>query len=363
MTIAKVVTIACWLIAATVLIGLAIWFLTGTVFGIGSDIWSGGILSGISIGSWEVLTGSYNVVGTYNVETTGVSSLKIDWISNDVTVKPYDGDKIQITEFAQRELRDNEKLHLSTSGKTLTIKFFENGKIGRMPRKKLEVLIPHTLSGEIDNLSVDSVSGTLLVEGIDANTINVDTTSGSIQMSNITAQAFGAESTSGAITITYTRSGNMKVESISGAIRVSDSSARTLNCDTTSGSVNVSGAYESTRFHSISGRLSLDNQASGSILDAETTSGSMEMSGAFDRVITESISGKISVKSRIVPEALKAETTSGSIDVTVPDEGTITVYHSAVSGRFSSDVSVIMQGRGAQFEFSSISGSTKILAL
>jgi hypothetical protein len=46
----------------------------------------------------------------------------------------------------------------------------------------------------------------------------------------------------------------------------------------------------------------------------------------------------------------------------VPNRGEITVNHSSISGRFSSDIPVIMQSRNAQFNFSSVSGSTRILA-
>jgi DUF4097 and DUF4098 domain-containing protein YvlB len=89
----------------------------------------------------------------------------------------------------------------------------------------------------------------------------------------------------------------------------------------------------------------------------------MEISGAFESVKTESISGSISVRSLSVPDTLEADTTSGSITISVPNEGSITVHSSSMSGRFSSDIPVVMQSQNAQFVFSSISGSVKILEL
>jgi hypothetical protein len=64
----------------------------------------------------------------------------------------------------------------------------------------------------------------------------------------------------------------------------------------------------------------------------------------------------------IVPAKLNAESTSGSITISVPDEGAIPVYHSSISGRFSSDIAVILDNKGAQFEISTLSGNVRILA-
>ena len=83
-------------------------------------------------------------------------------------------------------------------------------------------------------------------------------------------------------------------------------------------------------------------------------------SGAFERVKLNSLSGSISISSGSVPSSLKANTTSGSITIAIPDEGGVTVSHSSMSGRFSSDIPVVMQNRDAQFELSSLSGNVRI---
>ena len=52
----KMITITCWIIAALALIGLAIWFLTGTAFGFAERNWR----IGWSVGTgWETLTGPF----------------------------------------------------------------------------------------------------------------------------------------------------------------------------------------------------------------------------------------------------------------------------------------------------------------
>jgi len=340
------------------MIGLAFWFLTGTLFGIGSDRWDSGRFGFIT--GWEILAGPFEIAGTYNADVYDIDSIDIDWVSGDVTVRPHDGDQIRVTEYAQRELRGTEKFHVSTSGDTLTIRFCEPGHIGRMPKKRLEVLIPRRLSESIDRLSVETVSGGIDVDSMVTQTLKADTVSGLVNISEITSRTLGVNSTSGAITVTSVLAIDFEAGSTSGAIQVFDSSARSIKCNNTSGSINISGAYGDVSAESLTGRIALDNSERRSISEANTSSGSLYLSGSFERVEVGSLSGSISVRSMIVPSTLKADNSSGSITVIVPNEGEITVFHSSVSGRFSSEVPVTMQDRGARFEFTTISGSTSI---
>jgi DUF4097 and DUF4098 domain-containing protein YvlB len=89
-------------------------------------------------------------------------------------------------------------------------------------------------------------------------------------------------------------------------------------------------------------------------------SGGMDLQGSFGEATLESVSGGISIKSSVVPSSLKAETMSGGITVAVPDEGPVTVSHSSVSGKLSSDLPIVMQGKDAQFRLSTVSGRVRI---
>ena len=356
----RVITVVCWVITALALAGVVIWFLTGTVFGFMSDRFNLDWSFGTNMERLEILTGPYQVAGTYDHTVTGIDSLNIDWVHGDVSVTPYNGADIRITEYAQRELRDEEKLRISAPDGTLTIKYRENSRPIRMPRKKLEVLIPVSLSGSFKSFTAGTVSGSITVDSISADRLKTNTISGAIQVAGASSPALSLESTSGALTAERVSAGNLNLNSISGSIWVADSSAENLDCDTTSGSVNVSGDFNSAKLNSISGRLTINNSAQGSVLNADSTSGSIDASGAFEKVGVNNISGSVTIRSAIVPSKLKAETTSGSITVSAPVDGTIPVNHSSLSGRFSSDIPVIMQSGGAQFELSSLSGSIKI---
>ena len=361
----KVITILCWFVVAAILIGLAGWFLTGTMFGARSERWNKIMPLSFNIGRMEVLTGPYEPVGTYDISTAGINSIRVDWIAGNIDIRTYDGDQVKVTEFAQRELRDDEKLSFAISNDTLAIRFRERnlGNILNMPQKKLEVLIPRGLGESLDKLNVDSTSSRVDVQGLSAAAIRAESISGSVNLSNIISGTLYASSTSGSITITDIRADDIEIDSLSGTVRVSGAFTQKLDCETTSGGINVSGEFGDARLASISGRISLDNSAEQSTLKTDTTSGSQELWGSFDIAKVESLSGSISIRSRSVPSSLKADSTSGSITVAIPNAGPITVYHDSTSGRFSSDVPVVLQGRGAQFELSTLSGRTRIIAL
>lgn len=389
MNIMKVITVLCWIVAALAIIGLAIWFLTGTIFGIKTSYWNAegrksGLFSGIRTGGLEVLNGPYQKVGTYEVWISEAHSLKIDWIAGEVSITPYDGESIQINEYARRELREDEKLSYSTYARTLSIKFFEkdtNWVFDDITQKRLEVLIPRALSGIMNDLEVDSTSAGVHIENINAKQFEIKSISGRVEIANAETPSFSVKTTSGSIHVDTVKSEEITIESTSGSVHVSDCAAGEFKCETTSGSIDISGdfgeaklhstsgslsangAFSEAKLHSTSGRVKLENSASASTLSADTLSGSIELAGSFTDADVKSTSGRVSVSSRIIPSSLKVETTSGSIQIYVPNEGAITVRHSSTSGSFSSDVPVTMQSSNAQFRLSSTSGSVRIYEL
>jgi len=301
----RVITIVCWIITAIALAGIAVWFISGTVFGFMSDRW-GGWNFGMNIGGYESLAGPFSDVGNRSVDATGINSIKIEWVAGDIRITPHDENDIRITELAQRELRGNEKFYVGTLGDTLTIRYTERNLRGNLPQKQLEILIPRELSENMQIISIDTVSS---------------------------------------------------------SVTVTDIYATTLKCETVSGSMNFSGVFANTNLNSMSGRVTMENLAQNAVVNAETVSGKMEISGNFNNVGIETVSGNVSVTSTITPLLLKANSISGSITIAIPNDATISVNHSSVSGRLSSDIPVIMESKGAQFEISTVSGSAKILAL
>ena len=325
MSTTKVITIICWIVSALVLIGLAIWFLTGTIFGSWGGNWGGNWFSGINMSSFESLSGPFNSQGTQTIDTANLHSLNINWVAGEITIVPHDGNEIHVTEFAQRDLRDNETLRVSIDGGTLTIRFRERSAIaGNMPRKNLEVLVPRELSESLTMLSVNTTSGGVSVTDFEALTVNISSISADVEISGVVSQSIDISAISGAITATSIRAGRLDTDSVSGAVNISEALATTLYVNTISGRANTRGA--------------------------------------FDNVDVSTVSGGAIIRSSTAPNRMNVSTVSGAIEVHIPNTGEITVSHSAVSGRFSSEIPVIMQSGGA-YSFSSVSGNTSIFVL
>ena len=342
MNTTRIITIVCWCISALALTALALWFLFGfPFFGfVNMQTWG---FNNWSVGGFESLTGPYNPVGTHTLPQDGIDSISIDWVSGAITVIPHNDDNIVITEFAQRELNSNEQMKVSTQGNTVKIDYTESGRIiGRMPNKRLEVLLPHPLSDNLANLFINGTSGANTISDISAQTVDLDTTSGSINFTNVHA-------------------GTIKINCTSGTIDVSGSSANELRTNSTSGTQRLSGAFDNININGTSGALTIVNDAVDATVRTSITSGTQNVSGSFADVDMRSTSGSLTLLSRQIPASLYIDNTSGNINISVPNDGTVTVNHSSTSGRFSSDViPVVMQGSNAMWRVSSTSGSLTI---
>ena len=309
----RLITIICWAISALALLGLVVWALLG-----GLGLFNFGFSFGI---------GSFDIVGSHNVPADNIHSLDVDWTAGRVYIGTHTGNDIQITEFAQRNLRDGEELVLRTDSGTLAIQFAEHRTFRmNMPTKQLEILIPQTLGENFEDFRVNTVSGRVEVSDIEASDFVVSTTSGRVELYNITSQTLNASTTSGRIELSAVQAEGIVLRTVSGRIT-------TINTETES-------------------------------LQTHTTSGRHELSGSFGEVNARSTSGRIEVTSRVVPERLIAHAVSGRIEVTVPNTEAISIQYSTRSGRFNSAIPVITHGgEAAQFDLSTTSGRISIYEL
>jgi len=310
----KIITITAWIITALAMIGLVIFFITGTIFGFGEGGFGGERLFdgrfGINFGGGiQSLRGPFDVQGDHSVPTTNIDSIDVNWIAGEIRITPHNGNDIRIVESAQRTLNDNETLRYNVSGSTLSIDFREGGTFRgrRVPAKNLEILVPQALSENVNLLNIETVSNEIIVTDITANTLRIDATSARF---------------------------------------------------------NISGTFDDVNFNNVSGNIGLNNLAEYSRIDVDTISGSTSLTGSFRSVNVSKVSGSTSVKSGIVPSSLDVTGVSGNVEIRIPADGeSITVNHSAVSGRLNSEIPVTTQGGGAQFRVSTVSGNTTILPI
>ena len=318
----RIITIVCWLVVAIVLIGLAIWFITGNLFGFRTGI--NFHMPIFNIGSVEDLSGPFNEAGTYTIEDD-VDSIHVDWVAGEVRVTPYDGSEIIITEYARRSLRDNEKLSYDVSGGTLKIRYVDTAFSFTMLTKKIEILVPESLAKEMNALYVGSTSADMTINGFSTETLEITETSGTANISDIRAEHASAHSVSGEINITSLNTSRLTVGSVSGGIRFTDVTANTV--------------------------------------ESGTTSGDQHFEGTFKSVDADSVSGGITIVSTVDPESISCDTTSGDIRLTIPGKDDIVVSYSTVSGDFSSQVPVITGGGQETYNFHTVSGDMQIIAL
>ena len=249
----------------------------------------------------------------------------MNWTAGAVTITPYEGNEIQITEYAQRELDDSEKLQYNVTGNTFALQYKKFGIKSMMVSKKLVFLIPTKLAGTISKLSLDCISADVNLDNLNIGMLELKETSGTSALSNITANELIVSSVSGSILLSKIKVGKLKLGSVSGKLDLTDVTAANL--------------------------------------DTYSTSGEQILSGSFDSIVAGSISGTVRINSALIPSGIKCATTSGNIFVSIPKRDNLSVSYSTKSGDFFSEIPVIINGGSDQFKLNTISGNIKITVL
>jgi len=263
----------------------------------------------------------------YRIPAGQIDSVYINWTAGAVNIQAYGGDEIQITEFSRYALQEDEHLKFNINDGVLTINFTDRRILrSLMLSKQLEVHIPYRLSKSLKHLHINTVSGRIEVSSINADELIIKTASGRIELADTHTQTLKASTTSGRIELSTVQADKVDLQTVSGRIVATGTKTQSLQ--------------------------------------ANTTSGRHELSGSFQKINAGSVSGRIEITSDIVPEILKAHTASGRVSVTVPNEGTISVSHSAKSGKFTSEIPIsTYAGSNSQFHLSTASGRISIFEL
>lgn len=321
MNTSKIIMIVCWALVAIVLIGFLFWVITGYLFGIKTNFKISDSIS-LNFGIIETLTGPYNEVGTYDVPVDDIDSISVDWVAGDVTMTSYDGDEIQIREYAQRDLNNNETLQYVIEDGILKI-YYKHADVRSVNlRKKIELLLPENLAKNLNQLMIESTSADVNLGNVNVNELFIDVSSGFVNLTDIEALDFTGKSISGDIRLNNLICTEIDLTSISGSLELMNVNAK--------------------------------------ILHTESTSGEQNLIGVFREISSESISGDIVIKTTEIPEELYAKNTSGDIQLNIPTTDSLIVSYSSVSGNFSSTIPVLLQSNSAAFEFKTVSGDIAI---
>lgn len=328
----KRIQIISWVIVFVVLTGLVIWFITGRMF----------ITNGMSYHIQDI-NGPYNEVARYNVEMDDINKVNINWVAGGVTVTPYEGTDIELIEYAQRSLDEDEYLVYTSSNHELSIKYSEskNRFLSTVPAKRLEIFLPVALADDLYDFTLSSVSGFVKVDHITADYFEVNTVSGKSELSNIKAKKIITGSTSGRIKLTDCESQQIKLNSVSGEVILMQVNADKITTDTTSGDMNFEDIVTKS-------------------LSFDTTSGDTVFEGSFQELIADSTSGDFKLTTKEAPESFRFDTVSGDVYLIMPLIDKFHLKFDTTSGDLDSEIPTISGGGSSNYRIETTSGDVTI---
>lgn len=175
-------------------------------------------------------------VGPAEVEPRNVNRLVIDWIAGSVTVKPYEGDTISISEPEQNKEKD--RLRWRQEDDTLTIRYCASTGTGSVGAKDLTVKIPTGLWSALKYVQISTVSADAQVTGLEAGELQFDSTSGALS---------------------------------------AEGSYFVLDLDTTSGNVEFAGMAKDVEIDTVSGDVIMDFLETPNALSFDSASGDLTL--------------------------------------------------------------------------------------
>lgn len=259
----------------------------------------------------------------YQEAPAPVDKLDIEWVNGPVEILPWEGDHINVTEYAKPDLDEGQRLEfVITENGTMRIRWTNDKKFwkGLLLSKYLLVQVPAGLC--LEKARVTNISGSVHMEGLLGEDIQLSTTSGRVEAVGV-------------------RGEKLKATSVSGSIRAENMQLEELRLSTTSGRIEAPGfGAESAKFQSVSGGV-----------EAYGNSGSIE---------AKTVSGAIRLATEHPPESVRLETVSGSIRLTLPPDAGFTAKYDSMSGSFSTPYPVSGDLHGKSGKVTYASGGTKV---
>lgn len=207
------------------------------------------LLLGILCGCKEVTSGALWTDVDYENESAyiigggeiaeEVCELKINWVTDSIEIKGYNGEKIKIEETMKKEIEEKYKLRHVVEDNKLIIQFATNGRHDiRGLSKKLTVLIPNHYV--IEKLEVNSISGDIDLSSVAFTTLQFCSISGNINLDLPEFSSLKIETISGKIDLTLNSFSSLDIETVSGNIRLNlpNDLGFVLSFDTVSGAFN-----------------------------------------------------------------------------------------------------------------------------
>lgn len=235
-----------------------------------------------------------SVSDTQALDMTGVDTVVIKALSAGIDVNIGDEADASLTGYSRH---GNEKLNITKSGSTLEIEVVHGINAFNNSWLTLDVTLPAEL---LDKLVVENASGSIEVNGIQAQILSVEGNSGSI---SIDGEGYS-----------YTL---VEVDNSSGRIEIDDiSDADQVNVKNTSGSIILSNiTCDRLQVKNSSGRI--EGEMLEADLDVSNTSGNINLMADLGdgESVVNCTSGRIELDLNEEPMDIVASTSSGSVRV------------------------------------------------
>lgn len=347
----KKVQIICWCVVFVVFIGSGLWF----------TLRSESVSWNISIG-FQNLSGPYNEVGRYRVDSSEIKNLQVSWTAGGIIITPYEENEITIIEYAQRELKEEENLKMNTNSNTLKIDYCKASGYMQMPPKKLEVFIPADLAKSLEKVMVAKTSATLEMQDIEANECEILSSSGDSSLINLRFDKLDVDVSSGYTYLDESVVKKLSISSSSGDVNISDLEGSNLTIESTSGEVNIRDYVgENVSINTTSGEARLEEVTTNQI-NIDTTSGDVIFKGSFHDLEADSSSGKFKITNQLPPNSFNIGTTSGDVTLIMPVFEDFDLTFDTSSGDLESDIPM-RKVNSSKFKISTSSGDVAIISL
>lgn len=246
---------------------------------------------------FETRTSDVSSDGRYAITADGIQNLSVDWLAGNITIESYDGNEIVLEERSSAPLNQDNSLDYTLDENELEISYcspkvgFYFGNAGLDLRKDLVIRIPASLS--LNEISVQSASSDISVQGLTAQGLETDTVSGALSLTQATLGQLSFDSTSGNITLTDVSVQELDMNAVTGNLTGTLTTCpQKLSFDTTSGDIALSLPSDSqfcVSMDSATGKLNshFEGTYQGSIytvgsgagqFEIDSVSGSVELS-------------------------------------------------------------------------------------
>lgn len=252
---------------------------------------------------------------SWNVPFQAGDSLWVDMSAANIVLDTYEGDVVSIAFEGRRAASGNGKMPYIQAEKVknrieLRVIMPKQGMISLNPGSldgTLNVLVPEALMASVD---LDTFSGTVFMQNIQAENIDVETSSGSVTAKSLALVG-----------------GDFAVNTFSGSHELEDITARDINLSSSSGqirakSLSAEGALEANSF---SGKQTYTAVTAASV-NLETSSGNIDITEviALGDLDATTFSGKQTMR-QVTADDAGISTSSGSVALDVLEASSLMV--------------------------------------